>query len=75
MNDNLKTNTELQQANIKCATAHSAWLRSTLDLNALGQSDQVAKEANDKRASAFAEYKRCQAEVFRISKMARLVKR
>ena len=53
----------LTKANKKCASAHSDWLRSTLDTDTLG------------RKEAFAEYKRCQDESFRISKMARLLKK
>jgi hypothetical protein len=74
MNDNLKGNAELQQANINCAAARAAWLRSSIDFNIFA-SDQLAKEARDKRVAAFAEYKRCQDESFRISKMARLLKK
>jgi hypothetical protein len=74
MNNNLKGNAELQQSNIKCAAARAAWLRSSVDFNIFG-SDPLAKEANDKRVAAWAEYQRCQAEAFRISKMARLLKK
>jgi hypothetical protein len=65
--NNNSTQAELIAATQKVAAAHSAWLRSTVDLDAL--------EQNDKRASAFAEYKRCQDEAFRISKMARLLQK
>ncbi len=74
MNNNLKANAELQQANIKCAAARAAWLRSSLDFNIFG-SDHLAKDANDKRVAAWAEYQRCQAEAFGMSKMARLLQR
>ena len=74
MNNKLKANAELEQANIKCASARSAWLRSSLDLNTVG-SDHLTKEANNNREVAWAEYQRCQADIFRISKMARLLKR
>ena len=77
MTDKLKTNQTWAEilalrteANIKSAAAHSAWLKSTVDLNTLGQSDQVVKEVNDKRAAAYAEYKRCHDEAFRISQIA-----
>jgi hypothetical protein len=74
MNDNLKANEELQKVNIKCAAARAAWLRSSLDLNTLG-SDHLTKEANDNREAAWLEYQRCQADVFRISKMVRLLQK
>ena len=63
------------EANIKSAAARSAWLRSTVDLNTLGQSDQVVKEVNDKRAAAYAEYKRCHDEAFRLSVISNSVYR
>ena len=82
MTDELKTNqtwAEISalrtEANIKSAAARAAWLRSTVDLNTLGQSDQVVKEVNDKRAAAYAEYKRCHDEAFRISQIAHSVYR
>ena len=55
-------------ANVKSAEAHRAW-EAALDINTLGQSDQVAKEAYDKRSAALDEYNRCRAEAFRISEM------
>jgi hypothetical protein len=70
MNNNLKANAELQKANIKCAAARAAWLRSSLDFNIFG-----SEQANDKRITAWAEYQRCQAEAFGMSKMARLLQR
>ena len=63
------------EANIKSAAARSAWLRSTVDLNTLGQNEQVVKEVNDTRAAAYAEYKRCHDEAFRISQIAHSVYR
>ena len=72
MNNNLKVKAEIQKANAKCATARAAWLRSSVDFGILG-SDQMTKEANDKRAEAWAEYQRCQAEAFGMSKIARLL--
>ena len=74
MNDNLKVKAEIQKANVKCAAARAAWLRSSLDFGILGN-DQLAKEANDKRAAAWAEYQRCQGEAFGISKIARLLQK
>ena len=62
--NNNSTQAELIAAAQKVAAAHSAWLRSTVDL-----------DGNDKRASAFAEYKKCQDEAFRISKIARLLQK
>ena len=58
---------QLVKANVKAAEAHRAWLRSTVDLNTLGQNEQVVKEVNDTRAAAYAEYKRCHDEAFRLS--------
>ena len=55
-------------ANIKAAKAHRAW-KAALDINTLGQCDQVAKEAYDKRSATLDEYNRCHAEAFRISEI------
>ena len=59
----------LTKANIKSADAYRAW-KAALEINVLGQSDQVAKEAYDQRMAAFAEYQRCHAEAFVISEWA-----
>ena len=83
MTDELKTNqtwAEISalstEANIKSDIARSAWLRSTVDLSTLGQNEQVANgTALTGRAAAYAEYKRCHDEAFRISQIAHSVYR
>ena len=74
MTDELKTN-EMEwseasdlhiKANIKAADAYRAW-KDALSINTLGLSDQVAKEAYVKREEAYAEYKRCHDEAYRLS--------
>jgi hypothetical protein len=57
------------KANIKAAEAHRAW-KAALEINTLGKSDQVAKEAYDQRMAALAEYQRCHSEALRISDIA-----
>jgi hypothetical protein len=73
MTDELKTNqtwAEISalrtEANIKAADAYRAW-KDALSINTLGLSDQVANEAYVKRAEAYAEYKRCHDEAYRLS--------
>jgi hypothetical protein len=62
------------KANIKAHEANSAW-RAALEINTLGKSDQVAKEAYDQRMAALAEYRRCHSEALRISDIANSVYR
>jgi hypothetical protein len=57
------------KANIKAHEANSAW-RAALDINTLGKSDHVAKEAYDQRMAALTEYQKCHAEALRISEIA-----
>jgi hypothetical protein len=57
------------KSNIKAAEAHRAW-KAALEINTLGKSDQVAKEAYDQRMAALAEYQRCHSEALRISDIA-----
>jgi hypothetical protein len=57
------------KANIKAHEANIAW-RAALEINTLGKSDQVAKEAYDQRMAALAEYQRCHSEALRISDIA-----
>ena len=57
------------KANIKAHEANIAW-RAALEINTLGKSEQVAKEAYDQRMAALAEYQRCHSEALRISDIA-----
>jgi hypothetical protein len=59
---------ERWDANVKAAQAHRAWL-AALATNTLGQSNEVAKKAYDKRLTALDEYNKCHAEAFRISEI------
>jgi hypothetical protein len=70
MNDTtMNTQSEMRwNANIKAAQAHRAWL-AALAINTLGQSNEVAKKAYDKRLTALDEYNRCHDEAFRISEI------